>query len=68
VTLAHVEMGRDKKLVLTTSDGAVWRPLETDPILPTPVEGQTMTIEKTIFGGFFCKPSKHAAFRCIRGR
>ncbi len=66
VTLAHVEVAKDGRLTLTTSEGAVWRELEKDPINPTPHEGDAMIIEKTIFGGYFCRMGKHVTFRCVR--
>jgi hypothetical protein len=66
VTLAKVELDGEGKLVLTTTDGAVWRQVESDPVRPAPAEGQTMTIEKKSLGGFMCRASRWAAFRCIR--
>jgi hypothetical protein len=68
VTLATVAPGADGKLVLTTTDGAVWRQVESNAVRPTPAQGQTMTIERTRFGGFMCKPGKWVAFRCYRAR
>ena len=68
VTLAAVEQGGDGKLVLTTTDGATWRQVERIVIFPPPQQGQTITISKTSFGGFMCKPSKWVAFRCYRAR
>lgn len=68
VVLATVEQAGDGKLVLTTTDGAVWRQVESQAIRPTPEQGQTMTIARTRFGGFMCKPSKWVAFRCFRAR
>jgi hypothetical protein len=68
VTLAAVAPGADGKLVLTTTEGAVWRQVESDVVRPTPAQGQAMTIERTSFGGFMCKPGKWVAFRCYRAR
>ena len=68
VTLAAVEQGGDGKLVLTTTEGAIWRQAERIVIFPLPQQGQTLTITKTSFGGFMCKPSKWVAFRCYRAR
>ncbi len=66
VTLARVEVAKDGRLTLTTSEGAVWRELENDPISPRPREGDALTIEKTAFGGYFCRMGKHVTFRCVR--
>ena len=66
VTLARVEVAKDGRLTLTTSEGAVWRELENDPISPRPREGDALSIEKTAFGGYFCRMGKHVTFRCVR--
>jgi hypothetical protein len=68
ITLAAVERGGDGKLVLTTTDGAIWRQAERIVIFPLPQQGQTIAITKTSFGGFMCKPTKWVAFRCYRAR
>jgi hypothetical protein len=68
VTLAHVVQTGNGKLVLTTTDGAVWRQVEDVPVRLLPREGQTMTIAKTSMGGFMCIPSKWVSFRCYRSR
>ena len=68
VTVANVTKARDGKLTFTMTDGAVWRQVEGETILDAPTPGQTMTIEKTSFGGFFCRPTKYLAFRCRRIR
>ena len=68
VTLASVHQGGDGKLVLTTTEGAVWRQSESDAVRPQPVQGQTMTIVKGSLGGFLCKSSRYVAFRCFRSR
>jgi len=68
VTLATVKEGGDGKLVLTTTDGAVWRQVESEPVRPTPAQGQTMTITKGSLGSYLCKPGKWVGFRCARVR
>lgn len=68
VTLTKVEKALDGKLVLTTSDGAVWKQIETESDRQEPAAGQAMTISKTLFGGYMCKPLKRVAFRCSRTR
>ena len=66
VTLAHVVLGGDGKLELTTQEGAVWKEVEDIPIRPTPRAGQAMAIRKTALGGFMCMPGKWRSFRCYR--
>jgi hypothetical protein len=68
VTLAKVEQGGDGKLVLTTTDGAVWRQVEGGVVRQTVAQGQTMKIEARSLGGFMCEPSKYVAFRCFRSK
>ena len=68
VTLARVDQGGDGKLALTTTEGAVWRQVESSAFRPMPVPGDTMTISRTSFGGFMCQPAKWSAFRCSRTR
>jgi hypothetical protein len=68
VTLASVEQRGDGKLVLTTTEGAVWRQVESEAIRPLPAQGQTMTIAKKSLGSFMCESANRVAFRCYRTR
>ena len=68
VTLAKVDQGGDGKLVLTTTDGAVWHQVESDAVRQVPAQGQTMKIEARSLGGFMCQPSKYVSFRCYRSK
>jgi len=67
VTLKRVDHA-DGKLFLTTTEDAIWRQVESAPVFPEPTEGQTMTVEKGSFGGFFCVLSKYVSFRCYRAK
>jgi hypothetical protein len=58
----------DGKLLITTTEGAIWKQVESTHVWPVPTGGQTMTVEKGAFGGFFCKPSKYVSFRCFRAK
>lgn len=66
VTLQDVSMRGDGKLLLVTSEGVTWRPIDSDPIRPMPRSGEAMSIERTLFGGYMCKLGKWTAFRCTR--
>ena len=68
VTLATVTDSVDGKLTLTTTEGAIWKQVESEAVRPTPRAGQTMKIEKAALGGFMCRPTKYVAFRCFRTR
>jgi hypothetical protein len=67
VTLRQVDQA-DGKLLLTTTEGAIWKQVESSDVWPVPTGGQTMTIEQGAFGGFFCEPSKYVSFRCFRAK
>jgi hypothetical protein len=64
VTLADVTVRDDGFMTFTTTEGAVWRQVESDPIRPRPVSGQQMIIERSVLGGYFCHPNKWTLFRC----
>ena len=68
VTLAKVVEGRDGKLTLVTSDGAVWHQVESGTLREVPKQGGTMTIEARSLGGFMCQSSKYVSFRCYRSK
>lgn len=53
------------RLVIFTTDGAIWEQTETDPA-PLPASGDTITIHKSTFGGYLCDVSKYKAVRCKR--
>ncbi len=68
VTLAGVKRGGDGALVLDTTEGAVWRQIEAADLHPDPVAGDTITIKRTLFGGYMCQSKKWIVFRCVRTR
>jgi hypothetical protein len=57
-----------RKLIITTSEGAVWRQTEDLEILPPPVAGDRMTLRKGALGSYFCRFGKSVTFRCVRSR
>ena len=67
VTIRQVDQA-DGKLLLTTTEGAIWKQVESTDLWPVPTGGQTMTIARGSFGGFFCEPSKYVSFRCFRAK
>jgi hypothetical protein len=68
VTLAKVDHAGDGKLVLTTTDGAVWHQVESDAVRQVPKQGEMMKIVARSLGGFMCQPSKYVSFRCYRSK
>jgi hypothetical protein len=45
---------------------AVWRQIEAAALRPGPVAGDTLTIKRTVFGGYMCQSKKSIVFRCVR--
>lgn len=68
VIIAKVDAGGDGKFTVTTTDGAVWRQIESVTLHQPPLKGDTMTISQGTLGGFMCKSSKYVTFRCQRLR
>jgi len=68
VKIANVTVTSDEKLVVTTTDGVVWRQRDGEPIRPPPVAGETMVVRKALLGSFLCTVRKKHGFRCSRGR
>ena len=54
------------RLALFTTDGAVWMQLDDETVSPFPKAGQTITIRRNPFGGYFCDFDKRNAVRCAR--
>ena len=52
------------KFIFKTTDGAIWRQLESDTYLRRPAAGDSMNIRKNALGGFLCKIGKAPSFRC----
>jgi hypothetical protein len=68
VEVASVITSRDGKLVVTTTDGAVWRQTESLTNYRLPAAGERMTIRRGALGGYLCTPSSKLSWRCARDR
>lgn len=69
VEVATVAMSADRrKLIITTTEGAVWRQTEDMEILPLPVAGDRMTVRKGALGSYFCRVGNSVTYRCSRSR
>ncbi len=66
VELASARPEADGKWLLTTSEGAVWRQIDTTPLTDTPKPGTKMIIRRALLSSFFCKVGHEAAIRCAR--
>ncbi len=68
VTLGQVARLHDDKLLLITTEGAIWEQTDQVEVQPGPKEGQSMTIRRGPLGGFFCDVNKWKSVRCTRTR
>ena len=57
-----------RRLMLFTTDGAIWIQIDDETVSPYPKAGQTITIRRNSFGGYFCDFDKRNAVRCERKR
>ena len=64
VRLEQVDKAGDGKLVLTTTEGEIWRQLYSNSLLPTPRAGQLLKVKQNSLGGFMCRVEKSPSFRC----
>jgi hypothetical protein len=68
VQASRVTQTHDRKLIITTTDGAIWRQTEGGEILPLPKAGDPITIRKASLGSHVCQVRNTLAFRCTRSR
>lgn len=64
-TVAEALVGRDRKLLVATGEGAVWKQTDDEQIRNTPREGSDFEIERTLLGGYRCKVGGKV-YRCER--
>ena len=56
----------ENRLLLVTTDGAVWRQPDDERVSPCPKPGQKIQIERNSFGGYFCRFDRLTKVRCTR--
>ena len=54
------------RLLLVTTDGAVWLQTDSEPVSPTPKPGEPMTVVRGKIGGYFCQFDRVTKVRCTR--
>ncbi|MBB5987170.1 hypothetical protein [Sphingobium lignivorans] len=64
--VASARLAADRKLVITTREGAVWRQTETIELRASPRAGDSFEIEEAALGGHRCKLGRSRIFRCER--
>lgn len=68
LTVASVEQTPLGRMLVTSTDGAVWEQTEGDALSHEPAPGDTVEVSKTMLGGFMCQVSRWESVRCQRDR
>ncbi len=66
LTIAQVAHTADGKWVITTSEGQVWRQIDSDPLDQDPKSGQPAEVSRGSLGSFFLKIGHDRAMRVHR--
>jgi len=68
LTLASVGNTPLGRLLLTSTDGAVWEQTDGDSVNGRPSPGDTIKVSKEMFGGYMCHVTRWESVRCQRDR
>jgi hypothetical protein len=68
LTLASVEDTPAGKMLLTSTDGAIWEQTDSDTINSRPAAGDTVQVTKGVLGGYMCQVTRWQAVRCQRDK
>lgn len=68
LTIASVDNTPLGRLLLTSSDGAVWEQTDGDAVTRAPSPGDTVQVSKGFMGGYMCQVSRWQSVRCQRDR
>lgn len=64
--VAAVRTGADRRIVVTTTEGAVWRQADTGAIRRPPRVGEVFAVEEGALGSYRCTFNETTTFRCER--
>jgi hypothetical protein len=64
--VAAVSQGGDRKIVVTTTEGAVWRQIDSSPIRRLPRVGESFEVREGAMGGYRCTFNGNTTYRCER--
>lgn len=64
--VAAVSQGGDRKIVVTTIEGAVWRQIDGSPIRRLPRVGESFEVNEGAMGGYRCTFNGNTTYRCER--
>lgn len=68
LTVASVGDTAQGRLLLTSTDGAVWEQTDGDAVNSAPAPGDTVQVSKGMLGGYLCQVSRWQSVRCQRDR
>jgi hypothetical protein len=68
ITIASIEDTPMGRMLLTSTDGAVWEQTDSDPLNNPPRVGDTVEVSKSMFSGYMCHMSHWQAVRCQRDK
>ncbi len=54
------------RLLLVTTEGAIWQQTDSESVSPTPKPGSSMTVVHGKISGFFCQFDRVTKVRCVR--
>jgi hypothetical protein len=66
LTIASVTLAPQGRVVLTSTDGAVWEQTDSDKVENIPAPGETFKVSKGAMGGFMCHLTRWQTVRCQR--
>lgn len=66
LTIASVEDTPLGRVLLTSTDGAVWEQTDSESVTNRPEPGDTVQVSKGAFGGYMCQVTRWQAVRCQR--
>jgi hypothetical protein len=64
--VASARLGSDRRLMVVTAEGAVWRQTDTDVIRRLPRAGESFEVRNGALGSFRCTFNGNTSFRCER--
>lgn len=64
--VATARMGNDRRIVVETVEGAVWRQVDSDVIRRLPRTGEAFDVREGALGSFRCTANRSTTFRCER--
>ncbi len=64
--VAAVSQGADRRITVTTSEGAIWRQIDTGAIRRLPRVGESFEVREGAMGGYRCTFNGNTTYRCER--